>query len=126
MEKVETEIRSYRDLIVWQKSHKLVKLILNIVEKFPQSIDADIIKKQLIRSAMSIPSNIAEGYGGSKGKSFRNFLVIARRSATESDYWVFLSHDLNYIDNNNYNESSQLISEVNALLSAIINKLNES
>lgn len=119
-----TEIKSYRDLIVWQKSHQLVKLILDIVKKFPDTVEANVLKKQLIRSVFSIPANIAEGYGGKQGNSYRNFMIIARRSATECDYWMFLANDLQYLNNDEYNNIESLLKEVNALLSAIINKLN--
>jgi len=80
------KITSYKDLLVWQKSHLLAKKVISICSTFPTSEEAKVIKSQLIRSSTSVPSNIAEGYGAEKGKVFKNSLVVARREATETEY----------------------------------------
>jgi len=117
------DIKAYKDLIVWQKSHALAKQVLYLLRNFPKSDEARIIKQQLIRSILSVPSNIAEGFGGTKGNSYRNYLVIAKRSLAESDYWLFLSLDLNYITEEYYHKSNNVINEINAMLNSMINKL---
>ncbi|HEX21445.1 MAG TPA: four helix bundle protein [Actinobacteria bacterium] len=118
------DIKSYKDLIVWQKAHVLAKQVLYSLKNFPKSDEARIIKQQLIRSTLSVPSNIAEGFGGIKGNSYRNYLTIAKRSLAESDYWLFLSFDLSYIEEKKYFKANSVIQEINAMLNSIINKLN--
>lgn len=115
----------YRDLIVWQKAHELAKLVLILVKKLPTSDESKIIRRQLIRSITSIPANIAEGYGGYRGRAYRNHLVIARKSLSESDYWLFLILDIGYIDQSSYNKILSLVNETRAILNSIIDKLGE-
>lgn len=118
-------IKSYRDLVVWQKAHEFAKMVLELTEKqFPDNDGAKIVKRQLIRSALSVPANIAEGYGGHRGSAYRNYLVIARRSLTESDYWLFLCSDMGYTRQLTYSEVVSSVSEIRAMLSAIIGKLD--
>ena len=57
----QTQIRTYRDLIIWQKAHELTKKVIGLCSRFPNTEEARIIKKQLLRSSTSIPGNIAEG-----------------------------------------------------------------
>ena len=122
--KCSKEIKSYRDLIVWQKAHELAKLVLGFTkEQFPNSDEAKIIKRQVIRPVLSVPANIAEGYGGHKGAVYRNHLLIARGSLLESDYWLFLSLDIGFLSQTDFNGAISLLNEVRALLSAIIDKL---
>jgi four helix bundle protein len=71
------QIKTYRDLIVWQKAHILAKKVLAISRNFPKTEEAKIIRTQLIKSSTSVPANIAEGFGGNKGKVFQNCPSIA-------------------------------------------------
>jgi four helix bundle protein len=119
-------IKTYRDLIVWQKAHELAKRVINILHHYPSNEEAKIIKNQLIRSVTSIPANIAEGYGGNKNKIYINSLTIARREATETDYWLLLSYELGYIDKEAYQEIESGYSEIRAMLTSIISKINKS
>ena len=119
-------IGSYRDLIVWQRAHKSVKRILRICRKFPKNDEARIIKNQIIRSSTSVAANIAEGYGGNKGKVFQNSLTIARREANETDYWLLLSFEEGYINKDIHRELEKDYSEVRAMLSSLIKKLGSA
>jgi len=76
-----------------------------------------------VGAAVSVPANIAEGYGGHKGSAYKNYLVIARRSATESDYWLFLSQELKLINGETYQSLWEDYKEINAMLSSMIDKL---
>lgn len=117
-----SKINSYKDLVVWQKSHELVKEIVKI--NLPRTEESKVIRNQLLRAAFSVPANIAEGYGGYKGNSYRHYLVIARRSLTETDYWLLLLNDLSLISKEIYNGLFDKINEINAILTTIIIKLD--
>ena len=118
-------IKTYRDLIVWQKAHSLAKQVIENCRGFPKDDEARVIKRQLIRSSTSIPANIAEGHGGHRGRAYRNYLIIARRSASETDYWILLVRDLEYIGPEEYNQLQQSCTEVMMMLSKMISKLGE-
>jgi four helix bundle protein len=117
-------IKTYRDLVVWQKAHALAKLLIAACSQFPANDEGSVIKKQLLRSCTSIPANIAEGFGGSGGKVFRNSLIIARREATETDYWILLSHELGLLRKEVYDEACLGYGEVRMMLSALIRKVS--
>jgi len=87
------KIKSYKDLIVWQKAHTNSLEIIELVEGFKWCRSLDVIGKQLIRSITSVGANIAEGYGSFQGKEYLTFLVFALRSAWESDNWLTLLKD---------------------------------
>jgi four helix bundle protein len=119
-------VRTYRDLIVWQKAHELAKKVLAVCRKYPNSDEARIIKTQVIKSSTSVPANIAEGFGGNKGKVFQNSLTIARREASETDYWLLLSFEERYIkDSKEYVFMATGYREVIAMLSSLINKVSK-
>jgi four helix bundle protein len=63
------------------------------------------------------------GFGGQSDSSYRNFLIIARRSVNETDYWIFLAHDLGYIKDKDCQQFAEKCKEVIMILSRIINKL---
>lgn len=82
--------KTYKDLVFWQKSFEVATLVLRLTKKLPKSLEIKIILNQLLRSAMSIGANIAEGYGRYGEKEYPRFLQIALGSANESDYWLNL------------------------------------
>src|SRR5271157_1867807 len=116
-------IKTYRDLVVWQKAHALAGTVLRACRKFPHTDEARIIKGQVIRSATSIPANIAEGYGGNKGKAFQNSLTIARRETGETDYWLLLSLEEGYLEGKIHGELESGYNEVRAMLTSMISKM---
>ena len=85
------KINTYKDLRIWQKAHELAKEILDVCENLNGNPVAREIARQLIQSATSVPANIAEGYGGRRGKELISFLFNARKSLTETDYWLLLA-----------------------------------
>ncbi len=70
-------VKNYRDLIVWQKSMGLVTEIYKLVKYLPKE-ELYVLSSQLRRSAISVPSNIAEGYCRKSTKEYINFLHFAR------------------------------------------------
>jgi four helix bundle protein len=123
------KIKSYKDLIVWQKSHTNSLEIIELVESFRWCRSLDVIGKQLIRSITSVGANIAEGYGSFQGKEYLTFLVFALRSAWESDNWLTLLKDSTKLKERFDNTQLKLIQsrnmEVIRMLSAIIKKLRK-
>ena len=75
-----SEIKSYKDLLIWKKGITIVKLVYELVKTFPQE-EIYALSSQLKRASVSIPSNIAEGYGRNTDKSFNYFLDIAKEDA---------------------------------------------
>ncbi len=113
--------RSYKDLIVWQKSIQLVKSIYRITEHFPKS-ELYGLSSQMRRAAISIPSNIAEGYKRKGRAEFIQFLSIAGGSAAELETQLIISKELYpaFTDET----SGQLLEEVQKILAVFIQKLN--
>lgn len=76
------DIRTYEDLVVWQRAVELVKEVYTLTEEFPKS-ELYGLASQMRRAAVSIPSNIAEGRRNGTKKEFRKFLIIALGSSFE-------------------------------------------
>jgi four helix bundle protein len=98
-----TKISSYKDLLVWQKAIKLVKETYLLTRLLPEDEKFGLIS-QLKRCSVSIPSNIAEGWGRNSTKSYIQFLRIARASLLELETQVIICKELAYISNENYNK----------------------
>jgi four helix bundle protein len=113
------DIKSYKDLIVWQKGYELVKIVYKITAKLPQS-EIYALQSQIRRSAVSIVSNIAEGNSRKTTKDYSHFLNMSYGSASELETQLFLCRDLYKIE---VNECLELLTEVSKMLRVIINKL---
>lgn len=113
-------INSYKDLIVWQKSIQLVYIIYSITSNFPQT-EIYGLTSQMRRSAVSIPSNIAEGRQRSTKKDFAQFLRIAQGSVAELETQLVISKKL--FPKYTYNEAENLLTEVQKMLAIMIQKL---
>jgi len=115
-------IKSYKELIVWQKSFELAKEIFILTNKFPHS-ELYGITSQMRRAATSIPSNIAEGYGRKSTKSYAQFYAIAYGSALELETQVLLSKELQFNSLENFKKVDSLLIEVCKMLNAMITKI---
>jgi four helix bundle protein len=87
--------RSFRDLRVWQKAHEFVLAIYGYSESFPER-EKYGLAHQLRRAAVSIPANIAEGFGKRSPADKARFLNMAEGSVEECRYYLILSQDLGY------------------------------
>lgn len=106
--------KSFEELLVWQKAHEFVLLVYKVTENFPKH-ETYGLTSQFRRAAVSIAANIAEGY---KKKDYRNkihFLNIAHSSLEECKYYIILSKDLGY---QNDDSLLNLINEAGKLLIA--------
>ncbi|MCJ7728776.1 MAG: four helix bundle protein [Sedimentisphaerales bacterium] len=116
MESIKT--KTFRDLIVWQKGYRLVLEIYKITKTFPNNEQYGLAQ-QMRRAAVSIPSNIAEGYGRKHKPEYNQFLRLAYGSLLELQTQFLLSVDLGYTDKNANIES--LSDEVGAMLYRMFN-----
>lgn len=118
-----SEIKSYKDLLIWKKGITIVKLVYELVKTFPQE-EIYALSSQLKRASVSIPSNIAEGYGRNTDKSFNYFLDIARGSLFEIETQLLISNELGLITNEKiYRELLNQIEEESKMINAFSKKL---
>lgn len=118
----ERPVRSYRDLLVWQKGIGLVKEVYLLTEKFPHS-EKFALTSQIRRSVISIPSNIAEGQARQHTPEFRHFLHIALGSLAELDTQLTIALELGYAEQKDLNELNQRIVELRKMISGLLSKL---
>ena len=86
-------IQSYKDLLIWQKGIQIVVLTYKLAKSFPQE-ELYALTSQIKRASVSIPSNIAEGYGRNTEKSLSHFIDISRGSLFELETQLLLCNDL--------------------------------
>ena len=112
------EIKSYKDLLIWQKGIKIVCLVYQFVKSFPQE-ELYALTSQIKRASISIPSNIAEGYGRNTDKSFSHFLDISRGSLFEIETQLLIANELGFITNETlYTEILSQIEEESKMINA--------
>lgn len=117
------KIQSYKDLIVWQRSIQLVTEIYALTNKFPKS-EIYALSSQMKRAAISIPSNIAEGYRRKCLGEYLQFLHIAIASAAELETQIIISEKI-YQDID-YLKANSLLNEVIKMLSVMMRNLKNS
>lgn len=116
---MKNKIKSYKDLVVWQKSINLVDLVYEITRQLPD-IEKFGLTSQVNRSVVSIPSNIAEGSGRSSRKEFIQFLKHARGSLFELETQLIIVNNRYNIKNDKVNN---LLIEVGKMISTLIKRL---
>jgi four helix bundle protein len=122
MESRPDKSRSYRDLNVWKLSIELVKDIYQVTTKFP-SVEIYGLTNQLRRAAISIPSNIAEGQGRNSFKEFKQFLAIALGSLAELETQLIISHEIGYLNQEDFSKLSASLDDIRKMLKALANSL---
>lgn len=120
-----TTINSYKDLIVWQKSMDLVVVIYKLTEAFPRS-EIYGLTSQIRRSAVSIPSNIAEGRRRGSRNDFRKFLVIAYGSGAELETQIEISKRLPFGKGMDFTKADALLNEIMRMLNKILSGLRST
>ena len=117
-------VRSYQDLIVWQKAMELVTKIYQVSNKFPRD-EVFALTSQLRRAAISVPSNIAEGQGRSSRKEFIYFLGNAKGSLSEAETQILIARNLSYVSDEDLNTLLELSAEVGRILNGLLTSLRE-
>ncbi len=115
-------MRNFKELIVWQKAHTLCLKIYKQTKSFPQEEKFGLIS-QLRRASSSIPTNIAEGCGHKSNNEFRRFIHISAASASELEYLLILSKDLNYFEGITFDELTQDIISIKKMLYKLSNSI---
>lgn len=118
------KIQSYKELIVWQKAMDLVETVYVITKLFPKE-ELFVLVSQIRRAAISIPSNIAEGYGRRSYKEYLQFFSIAYGSALELETQLLISDRLKYLTDEQLLKAGQLMTEINKMLYTMIFKRKE-
>lgn len=117
-------LNSHKELVVWQKSMDLALLIFDLTSKYPKSEIYGLIS-QMRRSSVSIPSNIAEGYGRRSKKEFVHFLTVSYGSTLELETQSILSKNLKFVEKNKFGKTMSLVEEILKMLNSMITKLKK-
>jgi len=118
------KLKTFRDLLVWQKSMVLVTDIYALTKSFP--VDETYgLASQMRRCSVSIPSNIAEGYGRNSNNEFIRFLHIATGSLYELQTQIEISLNLNYLDKNTFENLCGPTRELEKMINSFTKKIIE-
>jgi len=116
------KVLSYKDLLVWQKSMRLVETVYRLSVQLPASEQWGLIS-QMRRAAVSIPSNIAEGYGRQATGEYPHHLSIGRGSLLELETQVLLCRSLGYLEGSRAEVLLREIEQISKMLGSLIAKL---
>lgn len=118
-------LKNYKELNVWKKAYQLCLEIYQITKTFPKE-EIYGLTSQLRRASVSVPSNIAEGYGRQTTKEYIQALYIAYGSICEMETQILLSKDLGYIQAKISEDLKQDIGNVERMLKALIKSLKKT
>ena len=118
-------MKTYRDLIVWQKAMQMVTNIYQLTGDFPKN-ELYGLTSQIRRCAISIPSNIAEGYGRNSTDDYLRFLNISRASLYELQTQLEISFNLNFLVKADFEKIYEATREIERMLSSLIIKINRT
>lgn len=117
-------VQTYKDLLIWQKGIAIVKSVYNNLEGFPKD-EIFGLQNQIKRASVSIPSNIAEGWGRDSTQSYIQFLRISRGSLFELETQIIIAKELNFLSELKFDEIIGLITEESKMLNAFIKSLSK-
>jgi len=112
------KIKTFTDLHNWQEGHKLVLLIYEITKNFPRE-ELFSLPSQMRRAAVSVTSNIAEGFSRNTLKDKRQFYVMAQGSLTELQNQLIIAKDIGYFNKEKFNEIAQQTITVHKLITGL-------
>ena len=119
-----TKVKKFEDVMAWQKVRELVKMVYKMTREGDFARDFSL-KDQFRRAAVSVISNIAEGFSRQTDKEFVQFLYIAKGSISEIQSQLYVAFDLGYVEVQEFNKAYELSSEVARLLTGLIRYLQE-
>ncbi len=115
-------INNFRDLDIWKNGIILVKGIYRVTEAFPRD-EMYGLSSQMRRAAISVPSNVSEGFRRRHPKEFKHFLSITLGSLAELETQIVIAHELDYLDKQNYDEIIKLIDYISRMITSLYKKL---
>ncbi|MBN1688108.1 MAG: four helix bundle protein [Candidatus Omnitrophica bacterium] len=115
-------MNSFKQLKIWQRSVEIVKQVYLLTKRFPKE-ELYGLTAQMRRSAISIPSNIAEGFKRYHDKEYKQFLHIALGSAAELETQLVIAQELSYISKSDLEEFAQAREQIGKMTSSLIGKL---
>lgn len=118
------KIKIFTDLLAWQESHKLVIKIYELTKLFPKQ-EMFGLTDQIRRAAVSITSNIAEGFGRYSYREKTRFYYISQGSITELKHQLLIARDVKIIDSVQYDEINSYAITAHRLLQGLISKTKE-
>jgi four helix bundle protein len=121
----EKKISSHKDLIVWQQGIRIVKEVYSLTKLFPKS-EMFGLSSQLQRAAVSVPANIAEGYGRFYRGEYIRFLTIANGSVQELETLLEIAFHLGYFGQAAHDSLGRLIESESVLLNSLIRSLRRA
>ncbi len=119
---MEEKLKSFKDLRIWQKGIEIVSDIYILTKKFPKE-ELFSLTLQLRRSAISIPSNIAEGFKRHHNKEYKQFLFTTLGSCAELETQIIIAKELKYINENEEAELIEKLDHIGRMISNLIKKL---
>ena len=117
------QIKNYKDLNIWKRSIGVVEDIYKITKNIPKG-ETYGLTSQLRRSAVSIPSNIAEGFAKFSNKEYKQFLYISLGSCAELSTQIIIALRLGYFENKEADKLLNEIDEISKMTMSLIKKLN--
>jgi four helix bundle protein len=115
-------VKDYKDLKVWQKGIEIVDKIYSITDSFPKEELYGLVI-QMRKAAVSIPSNVAEGFVRHHGKEYKQFLYISLGSCAELDTQLIIANKRNYLTKKKLEELSEDINHESRMLASLISKI---
>ena len=116
------KVRSFRDLIAWQKAFQTGLAVYTLSKSFPE-IERFGLTSQIRRSAVSVASNIAEGYGRQSTTEYIRFLRVARGSLYELETQILFSVELGYAERSAADAVLEMVAECGRVLAGLIRSL---
>ena len=119
-----SNIRSYKDLKVWQKAIEITEIVCDISDKFPDDERFEL-RQQIRRASVSVASNIAEGWGRKLPSSFIHFLRIARGSLYEMETQFIICHKREMLSSEDHVQLTEMIDHISRMMNSLIRKVGE-
>jgi four helix bundle protein len=116
-------MHNFKELKVWKAGIEISKLTFQLTRSFPSEEKYGLVS-QMTRSAISIPSNIAEGCGRKSNKEFYQFLNIALGSSFELETQLIIAKEFNYIDQEKLDTTCALIIDIQKMINGLQKSLN--
>ena len=116
-------MQDFRNLLAWQKAHSLTKEVFAISATWTGSPHY-VLRNQMVRAALSVPSNLAEGAGRTGDREFRRFVRIALGSASELEYHLLLARDLGLVPDVTYDRLARCAADIKRMLTGLAAKLS--